>query len=117
MERNIISALRQDLLESDVAHYGLSGYFEALYGTDNLDGGSKLSRARELLARLSGEGATPKDIVVIGDALHDKEVADALGVRCVLCGQGSHSAERLARVAPTGETLSESLSLALSLPL
>ena len=111
----VISALRQDLLEADVARYGLVGYFEALYGTDNLDGGSKLSRARELLARISGEGAAPDDVVVIGDALHDKEVADALGVRCVLCGQGSHSSERLSRVAPTGETLGESVEMALRL--
>ena len=55
------------------------------------------------------------DVVLIGDALHDKEVADALKVRCVLCGQGSHAAWRLREVAPTGDTLLEAVDLALAL--
>ena len=50
---------------------------------------------------------------MIGDAVHDKEVADTLGVRCVLCAQGSHSAERLRAVAPTGGTLLEAIAIAL----
>lgn len=109
----IISALRQDLLERDVAHYGVSGFFEGVYGTDNLDGSSKIGRARELLARIGGPN---KDIVLIGDALHDKEVADALGIRCILCAQGSHAAWRLERVAPTGATLVDAVGLALRTP-
>ena len=48
-----------------------------------------------------------------GDALHDKEVADALGIDCILCAQGSHAAWRLRAVAPTGETLVDALKLAL----
>jgi phosphoglycolate phosphatase-like HAD superfamily hydrolase len=50
---------------------------------------------------------------MIGDSLHDKEVADALGVRCVLCAQGSHAAWRLRAVAPTGDTLLDAVRLAL----
>ena len=52
------------------------------------------------------------NVVMIGDALHDKEVADALGIRCVLCAQGSHSAERLRSAAPTGDTLLAAVDLA-----
>ena len=51
-------------------------------------------------------------MTMVGDALHDKEVADALGVACVLCAQGSHAAWRLAKVAPTGNTLLEAAALA-----
>lgn len=109
IEQSIISALRQDLLEDITAHTGVRPYMRYLYGTDNLDGGSKLGRARELLAQVGG----PEGVVLIGDALHDKEVADALGVRCVLCAQGGHAAERLRAVAPTGDTLAEALELAL----
>ena len=111
--QSIISALRQDLLDAVTEAFGVAPYMDCIYGTDNLDGASKLDRALELMKRIApAEGEMP-DVVLIGDALHDKEVADALGVRCVLCGQGSHAAWRLREVAPTGDTLLEAVELAL----
>ena len=91
-----------------------------VYGVDNLDGRSKIDRARELVSAITHSTTPPlthsSAFVFIGDSLHDKEVADALGVRCVLCAQGSHAAWRLRAVAPTGDTLLEALELALKLP-
>jgi len=107
--QSIVSALRQDLLDAITAELGVSEYMDFIYGVDNLDGRSKTDRARELVAAI---GADPADVVMIGDSLHDKEVADALGVRCVLCAQGSHAAWRLRAVAPTGDTLMESVRMA-----
>ena len=71
--------------------------------------------AKEELAKVQQPAAsqTSQAFVLIGDSLHDKEVADALGARCVLCAQGSHAAWRLRAVAPTGDTLLEALELAL----
>lgn len=111
--QSIISALRQDLLDAAVDEAGLRGFFDFVYGVDNLDGASKLGRARALLARLPAH-ATAHGVTLIGDALHDKEVAEALGIGCVLCAQGGHSAARLRAVAPTGGTLLEALALAAS---
>jgi len=88
-------------------------YMECIYGTDNLDGASKLDRALELMTAIAPKTGENLDVVLIGDALHDKEVADALGIRCVLCAQGSHAGWRLREVAPTGETLLEAVDLAL----
>ena len=65
------------------------------------------------MTRIAPASGGMPDVVLIGDALHDKEVADALGVRCVLCAQGSHAAWRLRQVAPTGETLLAAVELAL----
>ena len=117
--QSIISALRQDLLDGVTKAFGVAPYMECVYGTDNLDGASKLDRALELMTRLVSTAEEGdrflSNVVMIGDALHDKEVADALGVRCVLCGQGSHAAWRLAQVAPTGATLLEAVDLALAL--
>lgn len=110
--QSIISALRQDLLDAAVADCGIRGFFDFVSGVDSLDGESKLARARDLLARVVAKGERPGDVVLIGDSLHDKEVADALGIRCVLCAQGGHSAARLRAVAPTGETLLDALALA-----
>ena len=118
VRQSVISALRQDLLDAATTFYGVAPYMEHVYGVDNLDGLSKIDRARELLARVTssvaeGERSSLR-VTLIGDALHDKEVSDALGVRCILCGQGSHAAWRLRQVAPTGDTLMEAVSLALA---
>ena len=112
--QSLVSALRQDLLDEAMEEFGIGGYMEHIRGTDNLDGASKLERARELLGELTAGGARRSDVVMIGDAVHDKEVADALGVRCVLCAQGSHAADRLRGLAPTGDTLMEAVGLTLS---
>ena len=112
-KQSIISALRQDLLDEVTAQMGVAQYMECIYGVDNLDGASKLDRALELMNRIAPAVGEQPDVVLIGDALHDKEVADALKVRCVLCGQGSHASWRLRKVAPTGETLLEAVDLAL----
>ena len=112
-KQSIISALRQDLLDEVTERMGVAPYMECIYGVDNLDGASKLDRALELMSRIAPEIGEQPDVVLIGDALHDKEVADALKVRCVLCGQGSHAAWRLRAAAPTGDTLLEAVNLAL----
>jgi len=110
--QSILSALRQDLLDAQTKEYGIDGYFERICGSDNLHGASKVVRAREFLAELRSRDADAK-FVMIGDAVHDKEVADAIGIPCVLCAVGSHAAWRLSAVAPTGETLVDALKLAL----
>ena len=116
VKQSIISALRQDLLDQVTASTGVAPYMECIYGVDNLDGASKLDRALELMTAITAQApdGQPLDVVMIGDALHDKEVADALGIRCVLCAQGSHAGWRLREVAPTGETLVEAVKLALA---
>ena len=111
IRQGILSVLRQDLLERDVAREGIGDFFLFVCGTTTLDGESKVARAQALRERL---GATA-EVVMIGDALHDAVVAEAMGAKCVLCAQGGHSAARLRAVAPTGETLLESLDLALRL--
>ncbi len=105
--QGILSALRQDLLDAAVDAAGIRPFFDFVCGSDNLDGSGKMERAKDLKAHLSGR------LVMIGDALHDYEVARAMGARCVLCAQGGHSAERLKAVAPTGDTLLEAIALAI----
>lgn len=111
IRQGILSVLRQDLLERDVAREGIGDFFSFVCGTTTLDGESKVARAQALRERLGAAA----EVVMIGDALHDAVVAEAMGAKCVLCAQGGHSAARLRAVAPTGETLLESLDLALRL--
>ena len=119
VSQSIISALHQDFLDEEVERFGLRPYFDYVYGTDNLDGGSKLSRARELLARLASSIDKSPPVpattttILIGDSIHDFEVASALGIGCVLYSGGSHSRGRLEPLAKVGDTLEECVKIAL----
>ena len=112
--QSILSALRQDLLDEQTREYGIDGYFERICGSNNLHGASKVVRAREFLAELRARYAG-EAFVMIGDAVHDKEVADAIGVPCVLCSVGSHAGWRLREIAPTADTLCGAVETALGL--
>ena len=97
----VVSAMREDYLISDMDRFGIRPYFESVLGTNNLDGCSKLSRIRDYVA-LAGER---EEYVVIGDSLHDREVADAIGARCVFYGGGSHDPSRLREFGVVADTL------------
>ena len=89
----VLSALRQDLLDDALERNGLRDFFDLVYGVDNLDGASKVQRGHELITAL---GADAGSAMMIGDTLHDAEVAKALGVDCVLVSCGHQNSERLA---------------------
>ena len=99
--QSILSALRQDLLLRDTAAEGVQGFFDEIYGVDNLDGATKLSRGRELMARLDPS----RRFYFVGDTLHDAEVGTALGATPVLVAGGHQATDRLRAsghaVAPT----------------
>jgi phosphoglycolate phosphatase len=103
----VLSALRQDLLERSLEKNGLMGFFDLVYGVDNLDGASKLQRGHELVAAL---GAGVENAIMIGDTLHDAEVAKALGIGCVLVSCGHQRYERLAAAGvPVASSLVEAV--------
>lgn len=111
--QSVISALHQFYLDLETNKYGVQQFMDHVYGVDNLDGGSKLSRARELLALFRSTTITSNyNFILIGDSIHDFEVANELGIGCVLFSGGSHSRARLERFAPVGDTLSECVELA-----
>lgn len=112
--QSVISALHQFYLDLETNQYGVQQFMDHVYGVDNLDGGSKLSRARELLS-LFRSTPVPYTYILIGDSIHDFEVADELGIGCVLFSGGSHSRARLERFAPVGDTLSECVRIALQM--
>ena len=109
--QSILSALRQDKLEHALKANGFTGFFDFVYGVDNLDGASKLDRGRELVAAIGG-GAP----IFIGDTLHDAEVARELGGRCILVSCGHQLPERLAAAGcPVTDTLGEAVQIAAKL--
>ncbi len=110
--QSILSALREDLLRRDVAAAGIAGMFDEIYGVDNLDGATKLSRGHELVSSLGARAAGT--LFFIGDTLHDADVARELGARCILVEGGHQSRERLeAASVPVADSLRDAVQIAL----
>lgn len=91
--QSVLSASHQRDLQRMVADFGLEGVFARVFGLSDNMAASKLERGRELL-RESGIAAA--HTVLVGDTLHDLEVADALGTHVYLVAHGHHSPARLA---------------------
>jgi hypothetical protein len=68
-----------------------------LYGVDNLDGATKLSRGHDLVEHLRTSGllAADQPLFFIGDTLHDAEVGTALGATPILVDGGHQNGDRL----------------------
>lgn len=104
LQQSILSAYRHETLHEIVAHFDLTGHFAHIAGLDNIHAHSKVALGRALVARID---AAPKEILLIGDTLHDFEVARELGVDCALVAAGHHPSPRLqASGAPVFDNLS-----------
>lgn len=88
----IVSAYRQHTLEEIVAHYGLENYFDRLIGLDNIFAAGKVANAK---AHRDSLPYPDHELLLIGDTLHDFEVAQAIRADCVLLAHGHHNRERL----------------------
>ncbi len=91
--QSILSALPHDLLLEIVGHFAWDSFFADIQGHPEEGGGSKVAHGRELLERSMSK---PAETIIIGDTLHDAEVAEALGIDCLLVSHGVNSRTRLA---------------------
>ncbi|MBQ9431210.1 MAG: HAD family hydrolase [Kiritimatiellae bacterium] len=100
----MLSASKQELLTGIIGQFKLTPYFDAVKGIDTLYGTSKIELGKELLRQ---SPIPPERTVMIGDTLHDAEVAAALGTSCILVARGHQS---LGRLQTTGVPLAANLS-------
>ncbi len=103
----ILSALREEELLRMTREYGIDSYFEKICGSDNIYANGKIDRGRQLV---SACGIRPEETLMVGDTLHDAEVAQALGFRCVLYAGGHNDEARLRTATPVIHRLKEILS-------
>jgi len=92
IEQSLLSAYKQDTLRELVDFFRLGEYFQAVVGVDNHYGNGKIERGRQRIAEMEHSG---EDILLIGDTLHDLEVAEAMGVDCALVPSGHQHIDRL----------------------
>ncbi|MEZ5197914.1 MAG: HAD hydrolase-like protein [Bacteroidales bacterium] len=88
----MVSAMEHNSLLTSVAHLGIEKYFENINGIDDHFAESKITLARKIINDNFQNGS---NITLIGDTLHDAEVAGDLGIDCILVARGHQSHERL----------------------
>jgi len=99
----VVSAMQQEMLDQCMEHYDIGKYFEHVSGLDNHYADSKVDNAKRMIADLQ---LNPEELILIGDTIHDFEVASELGCKCILIANGHQS--RLV-LQSTGTTIVDSL--------
>lgn len=92
LRQAVLSAMQQDTLDRCLQHYQIAPFFEVVSGLDDHYAHSKLEVGRALVAELDLD---PRQLLLIGDTIHDYDVATALGISCVLVTHGHQSGKRL----------------------
>jgi phosphoglycolate phosphatase len=82
----ILSATEKEILTIQVKQLGIKDCFNEILGLDNIHAYSKVYIAKDWY-----DAEAPQRAVLIGDSLHDYEVAQALGIECILIANGHQS--------------------------
>jgi len=86
----VLSASELGNLICQMKPFGIAEFFDETLGISDIYAASKVDLGKAYIQR-----AQPERAVLIGDTTHDKEVADALGVDCVLIANGHQSKNAL----------------------
>jgi len=89
----VLSASKAEILQNQLAHHGLVGFFADVLGLSHIYASSKQAIGE---AYLRNCGIPPENCVLLGDTLHDAEVAREIGIDCILIS-GGHQSEKMLR--------------------
>lgn len=89
---SLLSAYSGERLSELIKFYQLEANFTHVIGLDNDYGEGKVERGLRCMHEL---GWVADEMLYIGDTLHDAEVAEAMGVDCVLLTAGHQNRVRL----------------------
>ncbi len=99
----VLSAMKQNMLEQTLKQQNIYHFFEGVAGLNDHYGVSKIERGQQLITEFNIEKSNTR---IIGDTIHDFEVAQSLGIPCILIADGHQSEVRL---KSTNSKLVESL--------
>lgn len=104
-QQAVLSAYRHATLEDILRAFAVRDHFALVVGSDDHYAHGKIEQGRWLLKEL---GCVPGQAVLIGDTVHDADVARALGIACVLVTSGYHGRTRLVETGyPVIDSLAE----------
>ncbi len=88
----ILSAMQQDFLLETITARLDPTIFEVIAGLNDHYAATKVENARLLVHEI---GLPKSQIIMIGDTIHDFEVAEEAGIGCILVANGHQARERL----------------------
>jgi len=88
----VLSAMEKSKLIATLRHNKILGYFDHISGLEDHYAHSKLENGKRLLVELN---LNPAATCLIGDTLHDLEVAEAMGIQAFLVAYGHQDEDRL----------------------
>ena len=80
----ILSASEQIALENQVKQRNIFNYFDSLIGLNNIHAKGKVDNAKNFIVNSPGYD----QIILIGDTMHDLEVAQEINAKCILVSNG-----------------------------
>lgn len=84
----ILSASERNNLLEQCNHFDIVKYFDEILGIDNICAESKVDIA---IKYMKDNNINGNDVLFVGDTLHDLEVAEAMGAKCMLVSCGHQS--------------------------
>ncbi len=90
--QSVLSAYSLDNLKNILGHFNLDGFFDEITGLDNIYAHGKIDIGKKLMEKLS---LNKNEALMIGDTLHDAEVAKEIGADAILIAHGHQSEKRL----------------------
>ena len=91
ISHSILSAQNQNMLDKSVNYYNISDKFIGLNGLDNHYAHSKVNLGKSWIRKLN---YNPQEVIMVGDTIHDFEVAKAMGTDCILVSFGHNCHKR-----------------------
>jgi len=92
LTQSMLSAYQQTRLEEVVDYFQVRRFFTKLVGLNDYYAGGKIENGRQLIEELDFDAGK---VLLVGDTVHDFEVAKAIGIDCMLSHSGHNSQERL----------------------
>jgi len=92
ISQSILSAYKQNTLDEITAKFGLKQYMSNIIGLDHIYATGKVELGKKLMLKLE-DGKN--NSLLIGDTLHDCEVAKEIGADSILISSGHQSKKRL----------------------
>ncbi|MBE6338918.1 MAG: HAD family hydrolase [Lentimicrobiaceae bacterium] len=88
----VLSAMKEDNLRKMISNAGITHFFDGIFGIKDNYAREKISIGKQVVENLN---LNPEKCLMIGDTLHDAEVAEQCGFDCILFSGGHVAKQRL----------------------
>ncbi len=89
----VLSASKKDNLIEQLKHFNMIDLFDDILGIEDIYASSKIDLAKDYVSK---HGLDAEDIIMVGDTLHDAEVAEVLGCKVIMYSKGHQAKHRFA---------------------